>query len=308
MSLDHGAPRELGNREFLHKLISEELARINGIFSPYEKGSRVSQINAAAGGDWVSIDNETLKLISSSLKISRESGGAFDITVGPLVDLFGFGPKRVSGLPSKKEIGKAMGVVGRDKIQVRREPPAVKKKYGAVEINLSAIAKGYAVDRVSLLLESRGLLSYMVEVGGEVRVGKKARGDRKWKIGVSLPETMSGKLLRVLEIENTAVATSGEYNNFRIVDGRRVSHTINPSTGAPIDHDLASVTVLAPSCEIADACATAINVLGAERGLDFARKKDLALLLVVRRGEKFEVVTNKKFDMMFGLPNKKEER
>ncbi len=289
----------------LEYMIGDELSRVNKLFSSFDRESEVSRINAAPGGQWVSVSEETLELISAALKISKESGWAFDITVGTLVDLYGFGSKKVSGLPSEKEIGRAMRFIGKGAVQVRRQPPALKKKYSAVKINLSAIAKGYAVDRVAKLLENKGLRSYMVEVGGEVRVGKRPRGRGKWKIGIPLPETLSSKLLRVLEIENVSVATSGEYNNFRVVNGKRVSHTIDPATGHSVQHSLASVTVLAPSCQEADGCATAINVMGVERGLDFARKMKLALLLVVSQGQGYKIITNDRFDAMFKSLNKK---
>jgi len=279
-------------------VISSELSRVSGKFSPFNKESEVSKVNFSSRGKWIPISKEVAELISRSVEISGASSGSFDVTVGPLINLFGFGPKKYGKMPSADDVKRTMKFTGYENIQVRLQPPSIKKRYDEVRVNLSAIAKGYGVDRVAELLEKEGIKSYMVEVGGEVRTGTRPSSERKWRIGLPVPENMSRKILKVIESEKISMATSGEYNNFRIVNGKEISHTVDPATGYPVKHRVSSVTVFHESCMTADAYATAINVMGPERGMKFANKMGVAVLLVVKEGEKYNILTNRKFDLI----------
>ncbi len=286
------------SKDEISLLISDELARVSRTFSPFNRSSEVSRVNKARGGVWTRVSSETVALVSRAIDVSRKSGGAFDITVGPLINLFGFGTEKFKIMPSESEIERVKKFTGYDKIILRKSPPSVMKKLSMVKVNMSAIAKGYGVDRVAELLEAKGIKSYMIEVGGEVRTGTEPPSKRKWRIGIPVPESLSRKIIRVLEVEKLSMATSGEYNNFRIVDGKEISHTIDPHTGHPVKHNLASVTVLHASCETADAYATAINVMGPVDGLEFARKNEIPVLLVLRDSNGYKIITDERFDIL----------
>jgi thiamine biosynthesis lipoprotein len=178
--------------------------------------------------------------------------------------------------------------VGFAKVELRAEPPALRKR-SDVYVDLSAIAKGYGVDRVAERLQAQACTDYMVEIGGEVRVrGLNPRG-QPWRIGIEVPDPASvGKIHRVVSLEAMAVATSGDYRNYVERDGMRLSHTIDPRSGEPVGHSLASVTVVHGSALWADAYATAINVLGVDAGWAFAKQENLAVLFIMRGANGFE--------------------
>jgi thiamine biosynthesis lipoprotein len=226
-------------------------------------------------------------VVREALRISEASGGAFDVTVGPLVNLWGFGPEdRPRRVPDERAIEERRAAVGYRKLAVRMSPPAVKKDAPELSCDLSALAKGYGVDTVAEYLDACGMRNYMVEVGGEVRAkGKNGQGI-PWRIGVERPGGPGG-LLKVIRISGHALATSGDYRNYFEEDGVRYSHTIDPRTGRPIAHALGSVTVIHRSCMVADGMATAINVLGPQAGYDLAVRQKLPVLMVVREGDGF---------------------
>lgn len=205
-------------------------------------------------------------VLEASKRVNEVTGGAFDPTVGPLIDAWGFGDGKFIG-PDSSQVDSLMEFVGLDKINFDNNY-AVKTVPG-VKLNFSAIAKGQAIDVVGDWLSTQGLKNYMVEIGGEVRAqGKNVEGDY-WTIGIEVPdEKRIGGLFDALHLENQGMATSGNYRNFRILeDGRKVAHTINPSTGYPKMQTLLSATVLAPNCMLADAYATACMVLGKEKSI-----------------------------------------
>ena len=260
---------------------------MDGRLSTYRADSELSRFNRSRKTDWIPASEEFVKVLREALSISDRSGGAFDVTVGPLVNLWGFGPERRRGLvPSQEEIEARKKLVGYRKLHVRTSPSSVKKDIPELYCDLSAIAKGYAVDKAAEYLEGEGFEDYMVEVGGEVRAkGRNQNGD-PWRIGVQRPDT-AGSLEKIVSISDAGVATSGDYLNYFEVDGVRYSHTIDPRTGRPITHSLASVTVIHPSCMTADGMATAINVLGPDEGYAFAVREKLAVLMIVRGKDSF---------------------
>ena len=205
------------------------------------------------------------------------------MTVGPLVNLWGFGPAGRPGVvPTDEAVAACRARVGYGLLEVREEPPALRKHRADVYVDLSAIAKGFAVDEVARLLEQRGVRGYMVEIGGEVRTrGRKPDGGL-WRIGIELPVADSAEIACAVELDGRSLATSGDYRNFFEQQGRRYSHEIDPRTGRPVEHGLVSVSVLADDCMTADAWATALMVLGPESALPTAERYGLDVLCMIR--------------------------
>lgn len=277
-----------GSGDDLETQIVEELARVNAEMSTYDPQSILSRFNDGPVDVWIEIPDPLLDVLQAARQLSVLSGGAFDVTVGPLVNVWGFGPEVVPEPPSDSELKELLSRVGYQHVQTRSHPPALLKD-ADVSIDLSAIAKGHGVDRLAELLLSAGCQDFLVDIGGEVRVrGRNPRG-REWRIGVEVPDpSADGEVQRILRLTDRAVATSGDYRNFREVDGERLSHTIDPRSGRPVRHALASVTVVHPSAMWADGFATALNVLGPEAALALAGSQSLAVLLVIRGPNGFE--------------------
>ncbi|MCB1034617.1 MAG: FAD:protein FMN transferase, partial [Acidobacteria bacterium] len=227
-------------------------------------------------------------------------GGAFDITVGPLVTAWGFGPRRLPPEPPpEEELAELLPHVGFRLLELTDE--GVVKKDPRTQGDLSAIAKGYAVDQVAETLEAEGFDDYMVEVGGEVRTGGHAPGGGPWRIGIEGPTPEGHTLYRVLPLSNLAVATSGDYRNFYEVNGRRYSHTLDPKTGRPVEHAGAAVSVVMEDCASADGWATALLVLGPDAGYDLATEKELAALFQSHEeGGGISVRQTPRFEALFG--------
>ena len=272
----------------LHEEIDTLLVRVNNITSTYIDSSELSQFNQSAAGEWIAVSSDLVHVFQVAMDISAQSDGAFDITVGPLVNLWGFGPefRADDDVPSEEEIHRRKALVSWQNIHLRENPPALSKKLDGMYCDLSAIAKGWGVDRVGELLKSEGIENYLVEIGGEISaLGVNAKG-AEWRIGVSSP-TKDNQIDKIIRVHNIGVATSGDYRNYFEKDGVRYSHTIDPRTGAPIRHGLASVTVIHPLCMMADAYATAIDVLGPIDGLKLAEEQHLAVLLIIKTDDGF---------------------
>ncbi len=279
----------------LESEINELLIEINRQMSTYIEDSEISSFNNYDSTGWFNISYDFASLINTALEVSSLSAGAFDITVGPLVNLWGFGPEiKKPEVPGVKELLEAKSKTGYKFIEVRVDTPAVKKDMPEVYLDMSAIAKGYAVDKVAELLSSKKIKNYMVEIGGEVRTAGKNNSDQSWKIGIESPDSPAN-IQKVISISNYSIATSGDYNNYFEENGIRYSHTIDPRTGMPITHKLASVTVIHTSCALADAYATAINVMGPTAGYDFALKENLIIYMIVREETGFKEKTTSQF-------------
>lgn len=268
--------------------IEATLNSVDAEMSTYKPESEVSRFNRAAAGSSTAVSADTLQVVELARLVHKQSKGAFDITVGPLVDVWGFGPdmRELKQLPSESAVRKALEKVGVDAIKVQQTPPALSKSK-VLEIDLSAIAKGYAVDLVAELLENKGIANYLVEVGGELRGRGHNSKDQIWRVGIETPMLARGNAFTAIPLDNMAVATSGDYRNYVVIDGKRYSHTIDPRTGKPVAHDVASVTVVHASAAAADAWATALDVLGVAEGLRLAEQLGLAAYFIVRDGEKF---------------------
>lgn len=287
-------------QEELHKDIDNMLERINAQMSTYRLDSELSRFNRFAGRDWFDVSSETAQVVKEALSVSLKSGGAFDVTVGPLVNLWSFGPQqRPRKAPSDEEINAMLAVIGYENLKVRTTPPALKKFVDELEVDLSAIAKGFAVDQLAELLKQAGVTGYLVEIGGEIRTyGAKANGS-PWIVGIELPADNQRSIQEVVKLGDRALATSGDYRNFFVEDGKRYSHTIDPRTGRPIKHRLASVTVITDICMQADAWATTLMVLGPDEGYEFAVGRNLAVLFLVRNGQNFTRKPTPAFNKIF---------
>jgi thiamine biosynthesis lipoprotein len=283
----------------LKAAIEEQLETINNQMSTYRPDSELSRFNRQLGTDWFEVSPATLHVVATSIAISELSGGAFDATVAPLVELWNFGyTKGADRIPSAAEISEARIGVGYRKIQTRQQPPALRKQDARVSIDLSAIAKGFAVDRIAEYLDQEAVAGFMVEIGGEVRT-KGIKGDgTTWIIGIVSPEQTTRGVHKAVELADLSMATSGDYLNYYERDGKRYSHTINPVTGRPVEHKLASVSVVCPECMRADAWATALMVLGPQEGYNLAAERDLAVLLIVRAEGRFVEKSTPAFDLL----------
>lgn len=271
----------------LQSSVDSLLDSINQKMSTYIEDSEISRFNHYQSTDWFPISKELRQVIESSIVISRKSGGTFDITVGPLVNLWGFGiENRNELIPTDEEVKNRMAIVGYKKISTNSEPSAIKKEIAEIFCDLSGIAKGFGVDKIAELLDSLNVENYLVDIGGEIKTKGKNHLRKPWKVGISTPDDKMG-IQKVVLLENKSVATSGDYRNYFEKDGIRYSHTINPRTGRPIAHRLASVTVVHDSCMIADGLATAINVLGPQNGYEFALREELPVFMIVREQEGF---------------------
>ena len=265
----------------VHDKVHARLTQIDELMSTYKPESDLSRFNASESLDWFDVDAETARVVSEAQRMSKLTGGAFDMTVGPIVDAWGFGPKnRDEDLPSDEELETLRESVGFDRVEVRTEPPALRKLSPTTRVDLSAIAKGYAVDEVAKILDQHGALGYMIEVGGEVRTSGR-KGRRAWRIGIERPTPAGRSVHRTVRPGNRGLATSGGYRNFFEHDGVRYSHTIDPRTARPVTHSLLSVTVAAPTCAEADAFATALLVMGPDEGYDFAKRNALAAFFLI---------------------------
>ena len=258
------------------------LNRVNMAMSSYLPESELSRINASDSAGWLTLSAPLLHVLQAAQQINRLTQGAFDITVGPLVELWGFGPERDFMVPADQQVNTALRLVGQGKLQLDVTAPALKKAHGGVYIDLSAIAKGYGVDEIAGYLDLLQLDNYLVEIGGEIRARGVNDENRPWQIGIEQPAAGQRAVRKVIKLENMAMATSGDYRNYFEKGGSSYPHTIDPRTGRPVTHGLASVTVLHPSAMLADAWATGLLVLGPERGFEMAQKNGLDAYFIIR--------------------------
>lgn len=271
-----------------HKLkadLDKLLREFNQVFSTYIKDSELSLINQAKKDREINLSDELNFLLELSKDISRIGENSFDITVGPLVNAWGFGPDGKRNIPTEEEIQELRQYVGMDKIIL--EKGKLKKLADEVYIDLSAIAKGHGVDAVVNFLKGQGVTSAIVEIGGEVRTIGKKDSKNRWRVGLEKPsEKQTGELEAIIQLEDMAMATSGSYRNYRKYRESFFSHTIDPRTGKPVNHTLISVTVVSDTCAKADGLATALMVLGPKNGPELVEKLGIPAYFVYKEGEK----------------------
>ena len=275
------------SRAQLRTGIEKLLQGVNTSMSTYQSDSEISRFNRQDPNQWFSISPGFLLVLETAMTIGEKSHGAYDVTVGPVVDLWGFGPNpRADSVPDEALLHELLGQVGQDELQLDGENRAL-LKLSELSLDFSSIAKGYGVDQVAEWLALQGLQDFLVEIGGEMRLsGKNPRGE-KWRIAIEQPNALPGSVARAISVSNNAVATSGDYRNYFEVDGRRYSHTIDPRTGYPISHDLVSVTVIHPQSMIADAWATALMVMGSQDAMAMAQEQGLAVYFIRRTGQEY---------------------
>jgi thiamine biosynthesis lipoprotein len=264
------------------------LEAVNASMSTYRPDSEISTFNALPVDQWLLVSADFYQVLEMSRTVSLASAGAYDVTIATLVDLWGFGPNKTSQPPSPAAIAAGLSQVGLSRIEVDEQRRALRKR-AAVQLDFSSIAKGYGVDLLAAWLDSQGIVDYLVEIGGEIRVrGLSPRGG-PWRIAVEKPDPMVRESTVTLELGDSAVATSGDYRNYFEHEGVRYSHTIDPRTGWPVRHQLVSVTVVHETAALADAWATALTVLGTDAALRTATEQGLAVYLISRDGEAFTV-------------------
>lgn len=285
----------------LTQLLQTRLDQINSLMSTYDPASELSRFNSQISTEWFALSAETAQVLGVSEQISALSDGAFDVSVGPLVELWGFGAsERQEKVPSADQINEALTRVGYKNIQLRQKPPAVRTQVPGLQIDLSAVAKGYAVDALAEILQQQGIGNYLVEIGGELQISGHRGDNTPWQIAIEKPLEGTREVARVFALTNTALATSGNYRNFYIEDGQRYSHTIDPVSGKPIRHKLASVTVLDPNCARADALATALMVLGEEKGRRLCEKHQIAAYFLIHEKTALTVYASTAFRLFVG--------
>lgn len=280
--------------------IKNLLDSLDGQMSTYQATSELSQINNNHSKEWLEVSTSLYEVFKQAQNIAVMSQGAFDITVGHLVKLWGFGTKpMLFAPPSEDKIVAALSRTGFEYLSLNHNKKTIRKKLAGLNLDLSAIAKGYAVDQVGLLLESYGIVDYLVEIGGEIRLRGKNIHHQPWRIAIEKPATEQRLIHKVLALTDISLATSGDYRNFFEIDGARFSHTIDPRTGKPITHQLASVTILSDTTMKADALATALMVMGPERALKVADEEKIAAFFLIKTEDGFAEKASSEFISRF---------
>lgn len=284
--------------EVLQAEIDRRLELVNDQMSTYREHSELSRFNQYRDQAPFKVSSDTARVVTAALQLGRDSNDALDVTVGPLVNLWGFGPDaRPTHIPTDEQLAETKAETGLAHLSVitKADGDYLQKSLPGLYVDLSSIAKGFGVDVVSEYLSEQGLTNHLVEIGGEVRTsGLNAHG-QDWRIAVEKPGQGESMVQQVVALANTSVATSGDYRNYYELDGERVSHTIDPATGHPIRHRLASVTVIHPSCMIADGLATALTVMGTDKALAYAERHGLAVYLLTKTDDGFRVDMSEAF-------------
>lgn len=287
------------DRERLQAGIQATLDDVDRLMSTYRPDAELAMFNRATTTDWFPVSARLCHAVDHALRLSELSGGAFDITVGSLVDLWGFGPAGSRTEPPDGEsIEDARAASGFRKLHADCARPALRKDIAGIHADLSGYAKGFAVDEIAALLDASGIENYLAEIGGELRArGHNVNGD-KWRIAIEKPDFRGGDAETIIRIGDLAVATSGDYRNFFEYEGRRYSHAIDPRTGRPVAHELASVTVLAESAAYADGMATALLILGPVAGPEFAETHGVAAHFLLRRNGEIRGLSSSQFALL----------
>ena len=280
---------EPGRMRAAQTCIDRVLATAERRLSTYSSDSEITALNRNASTDWIAVSPPLFAVLAAANRVSVETDGAFDVTVGPLVRLWGFGPrgggKGGQAPPSPEFVHDATAITGYTWLELRLPDQAVRKNR-ALELDVDGIAPGYAVDRISGCLARRGVRDHLVELGGEVRAAGTRPDGTAWRIAIERPVAGSRQAYAGVQLTDLAISTSGNYRDFRrLTDGRVVSHTIDPRLGEPVRHALASVSVVHPRAQLADAYATALMVLGPEEGYAVALRLGLPALFIERIGE-----------------------
>lgn len=274
--------------------VDDVLKEVNRQMSTFIPTSEISRFNKLHQINTpFPISKEFATVVATAMSLNKVTQGALDITVGPLVNIWSFGPtKRTDTAPSAEKIAQTMQTVGIGKLKLTEKNGQfyLVKTTPNLYIDLSSIAKGFGVDQVARYLVSLGVKNYMVEIGGEIYAQGKNERHRPWEIGIEDPRYNGTRAVQtIVGLANQGMATSGDYRNYFEQDGKRFTHEINPNTGYPVQHHLASITVIAPNTMIADGLSTGLFVLGEDKALEVAKAHNLAVYLIIKQGDKFIV-------------------
>lgn len=297
------------NAEETHARIEEILRDVNAKMSTYDPNSELSRFNQSKESNKpVAISAELGIVLQEAVRLNRITEGALDVTVGPLVNLWGFGPeKRPERQPTVQQLAERRQWVGLNNLKLNRDTGkfTLEKSVPQLYIDLSSIAKGFGVDQVADALEQFGVRNYMVEIGGEIRAKGKNIEGKHWQIAIEQPNFDGSRSIeQVIGLQDLAMATSGNYRIYFEEQGKRFSHEIDPKTGYPIQHRLASITVLHPSSMTADGLSTGLFVLGEEEALRVAEQHNLAVYLIIKTDNGFETKMSSKFTSLLAEQEK----
>jgi thiamine biosynthesis lipoprotein len=285
----------------LKQEIDNRLDEINRSMSVYIKDSEISLLNQSPPSKPMAVSRDFLMVIKTAEKLYRQTEGSWDGTVGPLVNLWGFGTAGNSReVPPRQEIEKLLLNTGFDNIQIIENKYLSKKKTG-ISLDLGSIAKGYGVDQIAKLIQDKGIKNYLVEIGGEVYAEGYRKDGGKWRIGINKPEkgTPFYQIYKIVSLYNKAMATSGDYRNFFEKNGKIYSHIIDPKTGYPVSNRVVSVSIIADSCTYADGLATAVMVMGPQKGIDLINRLENieGLIIVMENDGRLTDHVSKGFDL-----------
>jgi thiamine biosynthesis lipoprotein len=287
----------------LQAIVERQLGRVNEWMSTYVADSEISRFNASRSTEPFPISPETAAVLACALKVSEQTMGAFDVTLGPIVNAYGFGPPGRGEYPTDETIEALREHVGYDKLEFDPVAPSLRKLDPEMYVDLNAIAPGYASDLIAAAFDAAGVVDYMIEVGGEVRArGHNAEGEA-WRVGIEKPAGGERSVQRVVPLDGLALATSGDYRDYFEENGVRISHTIDGRTGRPIAHNLASVSIIHEQCMWADAYSTAIMALGPDDGYLMAEILKLPALFILRGDDGFTERATPAFEELFGSIN-----
>jgi thiamine biosynthesis lipoprotein len=279
------------------RALRSTLDRIEGLMSTWDRDSELSRFNRSTSLEPFAVSPETFEVFKWSMDVGMLTGGALDVTVGPLVDAWGFGPAGVpSRLPSDEEIARLRELTGPGRIELNPAARTVRKTRPGVRCDLSSVVPGYAADRLWAELANRGFTDFVVDMGGELRTRGRNEHGEPWQIAIDRPDPQGQAIERIVSISNLAITTAGDYRKYREVDGQRVAHILDPRTGRPIGHRLASVTVIDELAVRADSFDTALMVLGTDEGMALARKLNLAVLFIERTDQGFSERASPRFE------------
>ncbi|MDI3356812.1 FAD:protein FMN transferase [Pseudomonas sp. UYIF39] len=278
--------------------VEKILAEVDQQMSTYRSDSDIERFNDLPANRCQKMPAPILKLVRVGQRLSEQSEGSFDLTVEPLLNLWGFGPQaRNEKVPSAQALAEVRQRVGYQHLRIDGDQLC---KDAAVEVDFNSIAAGYAVDTIAAKLEAMGIHSYLAEATGELKAAGKKLDGSPWHIALEEPRDDQRVAERIIAVDGYGVSTSGDYRNYFVQDGRRYSHTFDARAGAPVSHTLASVTVIHPSALMADGLSTLLLILGPERGWDYAEKHDIGAFFVIRADTGFVIRTNQAFERLSG--------
>jgi FAD:protein FMN transferase len=281
------------------RALRSSLDRIEGLMSTWDPDSELSRFNRSTSLEPFTVAPETFEVFKWSVDVGSVTGGALDVTIAPLVDAWGFGPSGPrKTLPTNDEIDRLREAVGPGRLELDPKALTVRKTRPDVQCDLSSIVPGYATDLLWAELADRGFTDFLVDVGGELRTRGRNEQGEPWQIGIDRPQPGGHGVQRVVALSNLAITTAGDYRKYREVDGQRVTHILDPRTGRPVAHRLASVTIIDELAVRADAFDTALMVLGSEEGLALAKRLNLAALFIERTDEGFVERATPRFEAL----------